>query len=134
MCLAVSILVSGLFGQSPYVPRLRPFLTGLDRPVLIRAANDGSKRLFIVQQTGIIKVLQPGSNTPTNFINLSTKIVVPTAVGDERGLLGMAFDPQFTTNGRFYVFYNRASDSANTLVEYRTSTGTGASNTGDITT
>ncbi|MEP6850342.1 MAG: PQQ-dependent sugar dehydrogenase [Acidobacteriota bacterium] len=132
--LAACFLVSGLFAQSPYTMRLKPFMTGLDRPVLIRSAGDGTKRLFIVQQTGIIKVLQPGSNTPTTFINLSSKIVVPVVVGDERGLLGLAFDPQFTTNGRFYVFYNRASDSANTLVEYRTSTGTGTSNSGDITT
>jgi len=135
--LAIFVLVSGLFGQafvSPYSARLKPFLTGLDRPVLIRSAKDGSKRLFIVQQTGIIKVLQPGSNTPTTFINLSSKIVVPVVVGDERGLLGMTFSPQFATNGKFYVNYTRSGDGTTVVAEYKTSTGNGTSNTGDITT
>ncbi len=102
------VLFSNLSAQgvpAPYTPRLQTFLTGLDRPVLIRNAHDGSKRLFIVQQTGIIKVLQPGSNVPTNFINLSSKIVVPVSTGDERGLLGMTFAPDFATSGKFYVNY-----------------------------
>ncbi len=118
---------------APYTMRLQPFLTGLTRPVLIRNAGDGSKRLFIVQQTGIVKVLQPGSVTPTNFIDLSSKIFVPTSAGDERGLLGLTFHPQFATNGKFYVDYTRAGDFATQIVEYKTTTGTGSSNSGDIT-
>ena len=52
---------------APYTARLQPFLTGLSRPILIRSSPDNTKRLFIVQQAGIIKVLQPGSITPTDF-------------------------------------------------------------------
>jgi glucose/arabinose dehydrogenase len=119
---------------APYTARLQTFLTGLSRPVMIKSARDGSKRLFIVQQGGLIRVLQPGSSSPTTFIDLSTKIFVPTSSSDERGLLGLAFSPQFTTNGKFYVFYSRVGDFANTLVEYRTTTGTGSANTADIAT
>lgn len=117
-----------------YTPRLQTFATGLSRPILVKSPPDGSKRIFVLQQGGQIRVFQPGSNTSTVFIDISSRIVVPTSTGDERGLLGLAFHPQFATNGRFYCFFNRTGDSANTLVEYRTTTGTGNSNTGDIAT
>ncbi len=116
---------------SPYTMRLQPFMT-LSRPVLLRNAKDGSGRIFVVQQTGIIKVIQAGANSATDFINLSSKIVVPATAGDERGLLGLAFHPQFAANGKFYVDYTRVADGATVIAEYRTPTGTGASNTGDI--
>jgi glucose/arabinose dehydrogenase len=129
------VLFSNLSAQgvpAPYTPRLQTFLTGLDRPILIRNAHDGSKRLFIVQQTGIIKVLQPGSNVPTNFINLSSKIVVPVSTGDERGLLGLTFAPDFATSGKFYVDYTRAGDGTTVVAEYKTLAGN--PNQGDIST
>ncbi len=125
------------FGQgvpAQYTMRLQPFLTGLSRPILLRTSRDGTKRIFVVQQGGIIKVLQPGSVTPTNFIDLSSKIVVPTSTGDERGLLGLTFHPQFSSNGKFYVDYTRVGDGTTIIAEYKTTTGTGSSNTGDITT
>ena len=93
-----------------------------------------SHRLFIVEQTGLIKVLQPGSNTPTVFLNLTGKILVPTATGDERGLLGLAFHPQFASNGKFYVDYTYAGDGTTVVEEYKTTTGNGSSNQGDIST
>jgi glucose/arabinose dehydrogenase len=124
---------SFLFAQgvpAPYSPRLQMVYAGLSSPILIRNAHDGSKRLFIVEQGGVIKVAQPGDSTPTVFINLTTKVVS----GGEQGLLGMTFHPQFTTNGKFYVDYTRAADGATVIAEYRTTTGTGASNQGDIST
>jgi glucose/arabinose dehydrogenase len=130
--LTLTVLTQGV--PAPYTPRLVPMFTGLSRPILIRNARDGSKRLFIVQQAGLIKVAQPGQSTPTNFIDLSSKVVQPISTGDERGLLGMTFHPQFTTNGKFYVDYTRVSDGATVVAEYRTVTGTGSSNQGDITT
>lgn len=135
--LAVMATALSIFGQgvpAPYTARLQPFLQGMSRPILLRGAKDGSKRIFIVQQGGIIKVLQPGAMTPTDFINLSSKIVIPGSTGDERGLLGLAFHPDFVNNGKFYVNYTRVGDGANTVAEYRTTTGTGNSNTGDIAT
>ncbi|MEP6946403.1 MAG: PQQ-dependent sugar dehydrogenase [Acidobacteriota bacterium] len=131
MC-ACSALAQGT--PSPYTMRLQPFMTGLNRPILLRSAKDGSGRIFVVQQTGIIKVIQPGANVATDFINLSSKIVVPATAGDERGLLGLTFHPQFATNGKFYVDYTRVADGATVIAEYVTPTGTGASNTGDATT
>jgi uncharacterized protein (TIGR03437 family) len=94
--------------------QLQPFLSGLSSPILIRHAGDGTNRLFIIEQTGIIKVLQPGSTTPTNFLNVTTRIVS----GGERGLLGLAFHPQFETNRRFFINYTRAGDGATVIAEY----------------
>src|SRR5207237_9507050 len=124
-------LVSNLWAQGgpqPYTMRLQTFLTGTSSPVLLTNARDGSGRIFIVQQGGIIKVLQPGSTTPTDFMNITSKI----SSGGERGLLGLAFHPQFATNGKFYVYYNRVSDMAVTIAEYRTVNG--KPNQGDIAT
>lgn len=132
---AVNILGQGV--AAPYTSRLQTIIPSggvISRPVLLRNAKDGSRRIFVVQQTGIIKVFQPGATTPTDFINLSSKIVVPVSAGDERGLLGLTFHPQFAANGKFYVNYTRAGDGATIVSEYRTTGGTGASNTGDIAT
>lgn len=131
----LSLLVLAIYSQgvtSPYASRLRRFTTGLDRPVLIRSANDGAKRLFVVEQGGMIKVFQPGANIATNFFDLSSEITTPANTGDERGLLGLTFHPQFRSNGKFYVSYTRLGDGAAVVAEYTTVTGTGGSNSGDI--
>jgi hypothetical protein len=92
-------------------------LSGLNSPVLVTNARDGSNRLFIVEQSGRIKVLQPGASQPTVFLDIATKIVS----GGERGLLGLAFHPQFSTNRRFFVDYTRQQDGATVIAEYHAS-------------
>lgn len=83
---------------------LEDFVSGLTNPVEITNANDS--RLFVVQQNGIIKIIQPnGTINATNFLNISSKIVY----GGERGLLGLAFHPQYATNGYFFVYYNNTA-------------------------
>ena len=83
-------------------------------------AGDGSNRLFIVEQGGRIKVLQSDESVPTVFLDISAK----TVASGERGLLGLAFHPQYSTNGRFFVFYTRAADGTLVIAEY----GVSASN------
>ncbi len=96
---------------------LSPVLSGLSSPVLATHAGDGSRRLFVVEQVGRIRVLQPGATTPTTFLDISTRLIP----GGERGLLGLAFHPQYAANGRFFVFYTRSGDGALTIAEYRVS-------------
>ncbi|WP_294331516.1 PQQ-dependent sugar dehydrogenase [uncultured Chryseobacterium sp.] len=80
---------------------LEEFATGFTAPVEMVNANDS--RMFVVQQNGIIKILQAnGTVNSTNFLNISSKITY----GGERGLLGLAFHPQYPTNGYFFVYYN----------------------------
>jgi glucose/arabinose dehydrogenase len=77
---------------------------GLLKPVFVTHANDGSGRLFVVEQDGKIKVVVNGVVTAT-FLDI-TNIV---SKGSERGLLGLAFHPGYATNGRFFVYYTNAS-------------------------
>jgi glucose/arabinose dehydrogenase len=92
--------------------------TGLSSPIYVTNAHDGTNRLFIVEQGGIIKVLQPGSSTPTVFLDITTSVLS----GGERGLLGLAFHPQYSSNRRFFVNYTRQTDGAIVIAEYHTST------------
>lgn len=83
---------------------LQEFATGFTAPVEIVNANDS--RMFVVQQNGIIRIVQPnGTANATNFLNISSKITY----SGERGLLGLAFHPQYSTNGYFFVYYNDTS-------------------------
>jgi hypothetical protein len=104
--------------------RLVPTATGLSAPVFVGHAGDGTNRLFIVEQGGLIKVLQPGSATPTIFLDIRTRVLA----GGERGLLGLAFHPLYPSNGRFFVFYTRAGDGALVIAEYRVSTNPDVAN------
>lgn len=96
---------------------LQPVLSGLSSPLYVTNAHDGSNRLFIVEQPGRIKVLEPGSSAPVIFLNIASRILS----GGERGLLGLAFHPQFSTNRRFFVNYTRQPDGATVIAEYRAS-------------
>ncbi len=69
--------------------------------------NAGDSRLFVVEQEGLIRVVQSdGTVLGTEFIDISGRLVS----GGERGLLGLAFDPMYASNGRFYVYYTRDPD------------------------
>lgn len=83
---------------------LTEFASGLSNPVEITHANDN--RLFVVQQNGIIKIVQPnGTVNAADFLNISSKVTF----NGERGLLGLAFHPQYATNGYFFVYYNNTA-------------------------
>jgi glucose/arabinose dehydrogenase len=83
--------------------QLQTISRSLSSPVFMTAPPGDSTRLFIVQQGGLIRIfdLTTSSLLVTPFLDISN---LTSAVG-ERGLLGMAFDPQYVTNRRFYVFY-----------------------------
>ena len=90
---------------------LQNFATGFSSPVeIVHPPNDS--RLFVVQQGGIIKILNPnGSINATPFLTLTTATIT---TGGERGLLGMAFHPNYASNGFFYLNYTNTS--GNTVV------------------
>lgn len=89
---------------------LQSYVSGLSSPVHITHPVDDA-RLFIVQQGGLIKVVSStGTLNATPFLNLSSLI----STGGERGLLSMAFHPDYATNGYFYVNYTNTS--GNTVI------------------
>jgi len=79
---------------------LTPVASGLDRPVHLTGAP-GDARLFVVEQTGRIRVIENGRLLPEPFLDLSDSV----SRGSERGLLSVAFHPKFATNGRLFVDY-----------------------------
>jgi glucose/arabinose dehydrogenase len=107
---------SGLHAQVPRI-ELQPLLSGLSQPIFLTSAPDGSARRFIVEQPGRIRVLQPGATASTVFLDIRDRLVA----GGERGLLGLAFHPQFASNGRFFVNYTRRPDGATVIAEFRVS-------------
>ncbi len=96
---------------------LQPVLDGLDQPVFVSSAHDASRRLFILEQPGRIKVLPPGGSVPKVFLDISDRVLA----GGEQGLLGLAFHPRFSENGRFFLDYTRKPDGATVIAEYRVS-------------
>lgn len=86
---------------------LRERAAGLTAPVALIQPPDGSRRLFIVDQIGLIRVLLPnGRLLAEPFLDLRDRIVPLRPSFDERGLLGLAFHPRYADNGRFFVFYS----------------------------
>jgi glucose/arabinose dehydrogenase len=79
---------------------------GFDSPTVLTNAGDGSNRLFVTEQKGKIFIITDGAKLQTPFLDLSSKMVKVNPLYDERGLLGLAFHPNYETNGRFFVYYS----------------------------
>jgi glucose/arabinose dehydrogenase len=99
------------------VLNLELVLAGLSSPLYVTSARDGTNRLFILEQAGRILVLQPGAGTATVFLDITSKVLS----GGERGLLGLAFHPQYPVNRRFFVNYTRQPDGATVIAQYEAS-------------
>jgi len=98
---------------------LEPFIaSGLNQPVYLTNAHDGTNRRFVVEQPGRVSVMQPGSSLRSIFLDITSRVLS----GGERGLLGLAFHPQFASNRRFFVDYTRRPDGATVIAEYSVST------------
>jgi glucose/arabinose dehydrogenase len=101
--------------------------SGLTAPLLATHAGDGSGRLFIVEQVGRVRVVDGGSLLPTPFLDVSSVMVTLDTSYDERGLLGLAFHPDYENNGRFFVHYSAppsgGENNLTTIAEYAVSAG-----------
>ncbi len=106
--------------------RLEPIYDGFELPVFLTHAGDGSGRLFVVEKTGKIWVIDGGEKQPAPFLDVSAKI---TTAGNEQGLLGLAFAPNFAASGHFFINYN---DSQGTTVVERYTVSPAAANQADI--
>ena len=93
--------------------------TGFNDPVDISNAGDGSNRLFIVEKAGVVKIIEDGNVLATPFLDISS-IVNSTA--SERGMLGIAFHPDYESNGYFYVNYTNLSGTT-TISRFDVSSG-----------
>lgn len=89
--------------------------SGLSKPVFVTSARDGTGRLFILEQTGRIKIYKNGVVLSTPFLSLVGKV----GTAFEQGLLGLAFHPDFKTNRKLYVSYTNLNNSI-VVREYKT--------------
>lgn len=114
------ILFLSLAGTASAQPAitLQSFSTGYNRPVAIEHCGDS--RLFVVQQRGLIIISDSlGNRLSTPFLNLSG---IVSQSGNERGLLGLAFHPNYATNGYFYVNYTAESNGNTYIARYTRNT------------
>lgn len=127
--LLLSVCFSSLISFSQTIA-IQSFATGFSSPVTIAHPNNDS-RLFVVQQRGLIRILNSnGTVNATPFLNLTGTV---STSGSERGLLGLAFHPNYATNGLFYVNYTRASDGFTIIARYSVSADPQLANTSGTT-
>jgi glucose/arabinose dehydrogenase len=109
---------SGPTGSGPDRLRLEEVASGLADPIGLTNAGDSSGRIFVNERGGRIRVVTAGRELLAQpFVDLSNRV----AAGGERGLLGVAFHPDFETNGRLFVHYSRAGDGFGIVSELRAS-------------
>lgn len=89
--------------------------SGYSNPLDVKHPGNDPNKLFIVEQTGKIYVKYLNNNTKKLFLDLTNKIKFN---GGEKGLLGIAFDPKYNKNRRFYVYYNDINTSNVTIARY----------------
>ncbi|MBW4521164.1 MAG: PQQ-dependent sugar dehydrogenase [Scytolyngbya sp. HA4215-MV1] len=90
---------------------LTPFVSGFSQPTEIANAGDGTGRLFVVERNGHVRIVQNGAVLATPFLDISTQV---RSQGQEQGLLGLAFAPDYASSGYFYVNY--INSAGNTVI------------------
>lgn len=105
--------LGGCFAPTPPPPpaelsvAVESVAQGFTSPITMAVPNDNTNRKFIVDQVGRIYILDANNTLlPTPFLDLADRIVPLSPDYDERGLLGLAFHPDFAVNGRFFVVYS----------------------------
>jgi glucose/arabinose dehydrogenase len=83
-----------------FVLKLQEVASGLNNPVYL-TSPPGDSRLFVVEQPGRIRIIENGQLLASQFLDISSRV----GTGGERGMLSVAFHPQYSTNGFFYVYF-----------------------------
>ena len=118
--ISMALLASALIvapGAAASGVSVSTILTGYSRPVLVTAPRGSNRHIYIVEQTGRIKV---ATWTGSRWTKVGTFLDVRDRVkynGAEQGLLGLAFAPDYGTSGKFYIDYTRKSDGATVVAQ-----------------
>ena len=100
-----ALTMSTGIAQAEVKVKLEPFVSGINTPLaMVQPAGDD--RIFVAEQFGRIKIIKNGKVRAEPFLDIRSKIVKQHHDFDERGLLGLAFHPDFKNNGKFYVAYS----------------------------
>ena len=106
---AGATMLSAGVAQAEVKVKLEPFVTGVNTPLMM-VQPPGDDRMFVIEQFGRIKIIKDGKLRAEPFLDIRSKIVKLHHDFDERGLLGLAFHPDFQNNGKFYVAYSAHLD------------------------
>lgn len=130
--IALSLLLSNVQADVQFVKTFSALW--FEQPVLITHAGDGSNRLFVVEQGGTIQQFQnsPNVQEAEAFFDIEKAAQNRFLKGGEQGLLGLAFDPEFESNGRFYVNYTASRPRRTVIARYEVN-GSGAVDYGSET-
>ena len=85
--------------------------------IQIKSPPGAPDRVFLVQQNGIIRIVENGTLVDTPFVDVGA--LMAGGPGSEEGLLGLAFHPDYATNGRFFLHFTRKSDHNCTVMEFK---------------
>ncbi len=99
---------SGPPTRADSVLALVPVVSGLNAPLFLTAPPGDTTRLFVLEQSGIIRIIKNGVALPTPFLDITAL----TTKGNEQGLLGLAFAPDYATSGTFYIDYTTTGGGA----------------------
>lgn len=105
---------------------MKKFASNLRNALLLLSPDDGSGRIFIGEQLGLVTIYyKNGTHRNDFFLDITNLVLESASPGDERGFLGMAFHPNFRVNQKFYVYFSIGGngDFRNRISEFTTSTG-----------
>ncbi len=111
LILLLSLLMTQCFAQVPLRLRMTEIARGFTSPVGLVSPDDGSGRLFVMEQGGKVKIISGGTVLSRPFIDISAMLDGLNTGYSEKGLLGMAFHPGFKSNGLFYLYYSAGSSA-----------------------
>jgi glucose/arabinose dehydrogenase len=111
---AALALTTGAISSQPPLTTVR-VAANLARPIYVGSPPGDESRLFVAEQhSGLIRIIKNGELLPTPFLNVRSRILT----GSERGLLGLAFHPNYATNGYLYINFTRAGDGATIVARF----------------
>ena len=123
MKLLIVLFLAQIIGANAAYKKTEAFPNlSFQRPLHLLTAGDVTNRLFVIEQKGIVSVFpnKPDvkRNEVTTFLDITPRV---STAGNEEGLLGIAFDPKYKTNGRFYVYYSVRSPRRSRLSRFTVS-------------
>jgi glucose/arabinose dehydrogenase len=92
------------------------FLEGLDKPVYLASPPGDLRRIMIAEQSGVVRLALDGVLQPTPFLDIRSQVQFVDCCEEEAGFLGFAFDPEYATNGRVFVYYTAISFGGDVVV------------------
>lgn len=114
------IVAFGTISQAKAVPvSTVTLVSNLNRPVGAASTPALPNHLFVIEKRGVVKVIDmANSNAVTDMANLTGVVRAPTSGGDEQGLLGIAFHPNYAVNRYYYVYYTVIGGASNVVARY----------------